>query len=145
VGDANEAERLRDLGLREGATVTVLRDGDPLMVRVDDARFGIGRAAAEKILCHIEGQPRAAAAPISNLMSTETTTLDTLRPGTEAVVTGLSCEDEATERLMELGLIVGTPIKVIKFAPLGDPIEILMRGYHLTLRRAEAAGVVVTL
>ena len=53
AGDADEAARLRDLGLREGAVVTVLRDGDPLVVGVDDARFGIGRAAAMNIMCQI--------------------------------------------------------------------------------------------
>ena len=53
VGDKNEAERLRDLGVREGAIVTVLRDGDPLIVKIDEARFGIGRAAAMNVLCQI--------------------------------------------------------------------------------------------
>jgi Fe2+ transport system protein FeoA len=53
VGACDEAAQLRDLGLREGATVTVLRHGDPLMVRVDDARFGIGRTAAENVLCDL--------------------------------------------------------------------------------------------
>lgn len=143
AGDAHEAERLRDLGLREGATVTVLRDGDPLMVRIDDARFGIGRMAAEKILCEIEGHEAAALCDVVT-MSIQQITLDTLQPGMEAVVAELNCEEATAERLMELGLIAGTPIKVVKFAPLGDPMEILMRGYHLTLRRAEAAGVVVT-
>lgn len=71
------------------------------------------------------------------------TTLDTLKPGDEAVVRQLQGEPDVAERLMEMGLIVGTPLKVVKFAPLGDPLEIVMRGYHLTLRRAEAAGVVV--
>jgi len=71
------------------------------------------------------------------------TTLDTLKPGDEAVVTQLDGEPENIERLMEMGLIAGTSIKVIKFAPLGDPIEISMRGYHLSLRRAEAAGISV--
>lgn len=46
-----EAAKLRDLGLREGVKVTVLRHGDPLMVRIEDARFGIGRAAATGVLC----------------------------------------------------------------------------------------------
>jgi Fe2+ transport system protein FeoA len=50
-GDECEAAKLRDLGVREGATVTVLRDSDPLLVRVDDARFGIGRNAAMNVLC----------------------------------------------------------------------------------------------
>jgi Fe2+ transport system protein FeoA len=53
VGCEKEAARLRDLGLREGAVVTVLRDGDPLVVGVEDARFGIGRSAAMNILCQI--------------------------------------------------------------------------------------------
>jgi Fe2+ transport system protein FeoA len=53
VGDAREAARLRDLGVREGATVTVLCDGDPLLIRVEDARFGIGRAAATHVLCRL--------------------------------------------------------------------------------------------
>ena len=53
VGDAGEAAKLRDLGMREGATVTVLRDGDPLLVSVEDARFGIGRVAATNVLCKV--------------------------------------------------------------------------------------------
>lgn len=53
VGDVNEAAMLRDLGVREGARVTVLRDGDPLVVKVDNARFGIGRSAATKVICRI--------------------------------------------------------------------------------------------
>ncbi len=53
VNDDGEAARLRDLGLHEGATVTVLRHGDPMVVRVDDTRFGLGRKAAEKVLCEL--------------------------------------------------------------------------------------------
>jgi Fe2+ transport system protein FeoA len=53
-----EAERLREMGLREGATVQVLRDGDPLMVRVEDARFGIGRQAAMQVLCELSNDER---------------------------------------------------------------------------------------
>ena len=52
VGEDKEAACLRDIGVREGAIVTVLRHGDPLLVRIGDARFGIGHAAAECILCH---------------------------------------------------------------------------------------------
>lgn len=53
IGCEKEAARLRDLGLREGAVVTVVRDGDPLVVGVEDARFGIGRSAAMNILCQV--------------------------------------------------------------------------------------------
>ena len=76
-------------------------------------------------------------------MPTTQTTLDQLKPGAQAKVVRLQGEPEIVERLMEMGLIAGTPLKVLKFAPLGDPMEIVMRGYHLTLRRAEAAGILV--
>jgi Fe2+ transport system protein FeoA len=72
------------------------------------------------------------------------TTLETLQPGEQATIQELQGEPETMTRLMEMGLVAGTPIKVVKFAPLGDPIEILVRGYHFTLRRAEAADIVVT-
>jgi ferrous iron transport protein A len=44
---------------------------------------------------------------------------------------------------MELGLVVGTPVEVVRFAPLGDPLEIRVRGYNLTLRRHEAEQILV--
>ena len=51
VGGDSEASRLRDLGVREGANVTILREGDPLMIKVDNARFGLSRAAAFDVHC----------------------------------------------------------------------------------------------
>jgi ferrous iron transport protein A len=46
-------------------------------------------------------------------------------------------------RLMEMGLLVGTPVELIRFAPMGDPVEIKVRGYHLTLRKQEANLILV--
>jgi ferrous iron transport protein A len=46
-------------------------------------------------------------------------------------------------RLREMGLVVGTPLTLVRTAPMGDPLEIKIRGYHLTLRKAEAEHVVV--
>ena len=68
-----------------------------------------------------------------------TRTLADLQPGEKAVVHSLSGDPEASARLMEMGLLPGTEIKVVRFAPLGDPIEIEVRGYHFSLRREEAA------
>ncbi len=69
--------------------------------------------------------------------------LDGLAIGREATITRVRGERAAVQRLQEMGLIAGTTVKVLKFAPLGDPIEILLRGYHLTLRKAEAAQIEV--
>lgn len=53
----------------------------------------------------------------------------------------LQAADKA--RLMEMGVLVGTVVELVRFAPLGDPIEIKARGYRLTLRRHEAENVLV--
>jgi len=69
-------------------------------------------------------------------------TLDQLAVGDFARVVSLG-DDEAAERMMEMGLVEGTGFQVVRFAPLGDPIEIKARGYHLSIRRAEAMQVEV--
>lgn len=65
--------------------------------------------------------------------------LNQLRVGESGLVVSISGEEETVERIMEMGLIEGTNIRVVRFAPLGDPIEIEARGYHLTLRKQEAS------
>jgi Fe2+ transport system protein FeoA len=71
------------------------------------------------------------------------TTLDTLCAGERATVIEVNGAPETVERLMELGVVAGTPVELCKFAPLGDPVEIQVRGYHLSIRRAEASGIAV--
>ena len=72
------------------------------------------------------------------------TPLSSLAPGAKAVVTEIRIPPEHRARLLEMGLLVGTPVELVRFAPLGDPVEIRVRGYHLSLRRHEAELVMVT-
>lgn len=58
--------------------------------------------------------------------------------GVSARVVGISGSGAVTRRLMEMGVVPGAPVRVIKAAPLGDPLQILVRSYHLALRIAEA-------
>jgi ferrous iron transport protein A len=58
--------------------------------------------------------------------------------GTRATVAEIKLPPENRPRLMEMGLLVGTPVELVRFAPLGDPVEIKVRGYNLTLRKHEA-------
>jgi ferrous iron transport protein A len=67
--------------------------------------------------------------------------LSGLRVGERARVA--SVKGEAARRLMDLGLIRGTLVEVIRRAPLGDPLELKLRGFLLTLRRSEADHVLV--
>jgi Fe2+ transport system protein FeoA len=69
--------------------------------------------------------------------------LTDLRPGEGGTIHRLSGVAETRHRLLEMGLTCGTPVRVVRTAPLGDPIELHVRGYRLGLRRAEAANVLV--
>jgi ferrous iron transport protein A len=64
--------------------------------------------------------------------------LTSLAVGSSATVTEIKVPAESRPRLMEMGLLVGTAVELVRFAPLGDPVEIKVRGYHLTLRKHEA-------
>jgi Fe2+ transport system protein FeoA len=74
---------------------------------------------------------------------TPSVALTTLTPGSRAVVTEIRIPVEHRARLLEMGLLVGTAVELVRFAPLGDPIEIKVRGYNLSLRRHEAEQVLV--
>lgn len=69
--------------------------------------------------------------------------LSSLEAGRQGVVAELRVPVESRSRLLEMGLLVGTPVSVVRFAPLGDPVEIKIRGYHLSLRRHEADLILV--
>jgi ferrous iron transport protein A len=71
--------------------------------------------------------------------------LDQLRAGQLAVIESIDGEGVLLQRLLEMGLLEGEEIEVLGFAPLGDPMEIRLRDYRLSLRRAEAAHVRVRL
>ena len=66
-----------------------------------------------------------------------------LAVGIEASVTAVSGTGSFRRRLLELGILPGTRVEVIGVAPLGDPLELLVRGSSLSIRRAEAASVEV--
>jgi len=70
--------------------------------------------------------------------------LSSLPPGSAGKVTEIKVASASRPRLMEMGLLVGTPVELVRFAPLGDPVEIKVRGYHLTLRKHEADQIFVS-
>lgn len=65
-------------------------------------------------------------------------TLTNVKAGQSAVVTKLHENGAVRRRIMDMGITKGTEVKVVKVAPLGDPIELTVRGYELTLRKADA-------
>lgn len=72
-------------------------------------------------------------------------TLDELKQGQRARIDSLEGDDVVLQRMMEMGVLEDEEIEVLGFAPLGDPMEIRLRDYRLSLRRNEAARIRVTL
>lgn len=73
----------------------------------------------------------------------ESGSLDTLPHGLAARVINVQGASAIARRLMEMGIVPGAPIKVVRTAPLGDPIQVCLRDYHLALRRGEAQAITV--
>jgi ferrous iron transport protein A len=69
--------------------------------------------------------------------------LSGLTPGRTGRVRRIEGSGAALVRLQEMGLVRGTPVQFVRVAPLGDPIEVRVRGYNLSLRRQEADAVIV--
>ena len=69
--------------------------------------------------------------------------LSQLEPGERGKVTAIGGDADAVRRLMDLGLIRGTTLELVRRAPLGDPLEVRLRGFMLTLRRSEAEHITV--
>ena len=70
-------------------------------------------------------------------------TLNNIKAGNSATVTGIALTGPLKRRLIDMGITPGVKIKIKKFAPLGDPIEIELRGYELSIRRSEAKNIFV--
>ena len=70
------------------------------------------------------------------------TTLDRLEIGKDAVITAINCDDKALRRhILDMGLTPGVEVTLIKTAPLGNPLELRLRGYELTIRKEDAAKI----
>lgn len=76
-------------------------------------------------------------------MSAGVQPLTAVSAGNAVTVAEINVPPESRPRLMELGLVAGTKVEVVRFAPLGDPVEIRVRGYNLTLRKHEAERIFV--
>lgn len=69
--------------------------------------------------------------------------IDELSPGQGGKIERIGGEGELRDRLLDMGLTPGTHIVLRKAAPLGDPIQLSLRGYELTIRKADAARIAV--
>jgi ferrous iron transport protein A len=75
----------------------------------------------------------------------EVVQLTDMEPGQSGVVAHFSGQDGDRLRLMEMGLLPGTEVRFVRRAPLGGPLEVEVRGFHLSLRQTEAASIGISI
>lgn len=131
--DNDLKRRMQDLGMIVGSKVAVVNhSGDNGIILLHNTRLALSQSLLKKIL--VKELTEAQESWIS---------LDQLKIGEQGTVVNVHGSGAIKRRLMDMGLTKGTKIKVVKLAPLGDPMELRIRGYELSLRKNESEMIVV--
>ncbi len=158
--DVSEAARafLDERGVRPGATLAVVATADDsLLVQVGEAHISLARTLAEAVQVEMKKVPSeaAAAAPTRSDLDEEKqkdagmqgmlkrVPLHELKVGQRGIVVRVGGQGPVRRRMMDMGLVTGAEVKVARVAPLGDPVEFEVKGYHLSLRKSEARNVII--
>ena len=129
-GNASVRRHLGDMGFVEGAEVTVIAEmAGSLIIGVHETRGPEPRARAENFGLTKEGESMK--------------TLKDVKIGACAKIVRLHGVGAVRRRILDMGLVKGTEVTVCKVAPAGDPIELTVRGYELSIRKDEAATIEV--
>jgi len=160
-----EENFLHEQGVRPGALVTVLATTEQnLLMEVGETRISLVHSLAEAI----EVEPRKMGAKIQQTkspkviskgeksetkerseMKTRTESqvnqvpLHELGVGKRGIVVRVGGRGPAKRRMLDMGLVPGSEVKVVRVAPLGDPVEFEVKGYSLSLRKSEASDIIV--
>ena len=127
LSSSEACQRLRELGFCEKSEVCKVSDNGTLICNMLGTRVAISRDLGSQIL--VERVPKVQEQ------------LAGLPVGARGRVAGFDGASESRQRLLEMGLTVGAEFEIVRFAPMGDPIDIKVRGYHLSLRKSEAKGI----
>ncbi len=160
-GDDPSRTFLNEQGLRPGARVALVADAeDSLLVQVGGKHISLARSLAETIRVERE-ETEGEIGPDVPLQSTSSSNkektemesgtdtgvnqvpLNKLSVGQRGIVVRVGGKGPARRRMMDMGLVPGTEVKVVRVAPLGDPVEFEVKGYSLSLRKSEARDITV--
>lgn len=139
--------RISSMGLRIGDVIEIVSSGfgGQMVIATGENRLVLGRGMAEKI----KVQPLTSQRPDfmpddqQDASTGATLLLSKMKSGQEGVIRKVSGESVLRRRLLEMGINRGSTIYVEKYAPLKDPIELVVKGYHISLRVEEAANILV--
>jgi Fe2+ transport system protein FeoA len=132
AGGRGAHENIHEIGLDIGDKIQIAEKVNckgPVELLKDDRKIKIGNELASKILVDSDEEI--------------TLSLDKIRIGDEVKVVKMDAKGEIRQRLIDMGLIRGALIKLIRKAPLGDPIEVMLNGFYLSLRLEEAKHILV--
>lgn len=134
-GDPEICHRLREMGFQEETEVTKISHSGAVIACVNGCKIIISESLAKKIMV---GDIELASARMEILLSQ-------LTAGQKAEVLSFTEDSDDAQRIEEMGVTPGEMIEIVRTAPMGDPIEIRVRGYLLMLRKEEAELVRVIL
>ena len=123
---------LQNIGVVAGSKIVVVNlSGNNAILLVKSHRVAVSREILSQIFVN------------KKIASESWTSLDQLKAGETGIVVAIHGQGAVKRRLMDMGLTRNVKIVIRKLAPLGDPIELTVRGYELTLRKSEAELVLV--
>jgi Fur family ferric uptake transcriptional regulator len=138
--------RLADMGIFPGSHLGVVssgRGGGPIVLSVKGSRIGIGRGMAARILV----KRRDSQSSVEQNGEESSERLLTLRDylqGQKGRILDIRGEGRFKKRILEMGFVKGAEVYVEKYAPLRDPVEFIIKGYHVSLRRDEAERIIMS-
>ncbi len=153
--DVNEAARafLAERGMRPGAPFAVMATAeDSLLVQVGGAHISLARSLGENVQVELAEKGKFAADELQQSILEEESEmaktnsqipLHELKTGQRGVIVHVSGKGPVKRRMMDMGLVPGSEVQVVRVAPLGDPIEFTVKGYSLSLRKSEASHIQV--
>ncbi|MBU1698065.1 MAG: FeoA domain-containing protein [Proteobacteria bacterium] len=140
--------RISSMGLKIGDPIEIVSVGfgGQMVIATRDNRLVLGAGMAEKIRVQPLDQIKTSRQDInkeSRDISDPPLLLSQMKTGQEGIIRKVSGESTLRRRLLEMGINRGSAIYVEKYAPLKDPIELVIKGYHISLRVEEAANIFV--
>jgi DtxR family Mn-dependent transcriptional regulator len=158
----NVCEFLAQSGLRQGQKITLAgKTADMLLLQIGSSHLSLGTAIAQNIQViknNPEEKDNKAYRPIEQevnhqkennvakqqeLTAIAQVSLDKLKVGQSGTVVKVSGTGPVKQRLMDMGLVPGSEVEIVRVAPLGDPMELKLKGYNLSVRRNEAKSILV--
>ena len=139
-GEEDVCQRLREMGFCESSIVEKIADSGTLICKVCDSKIVISKKLAENIIvqdiCQLKGHKMLE--KVSQVVL-----LSEMSLGQRGIVDSFISDSDDCERVEEMGVTPGEEVEIVRYAPLGDPIEIKIRGYSLSLRKQEAEKIKV--